>query len=96
MLPSDPSQTEWNQIIESPDPAIVFSYTKLLWSLNLRQEAVARLQVLRDQVIEPMLRSKLKKLEDASQDMGQQNLLKADLVAQMTNSIDDLKRLMAK
>ncbi|VDN98774.1 unnamed protein product [Rodentolepis nana] len=96
MLPSDPSTTDWNQIIESPDPAIVFSYTKLLWSLNMRQEAVTRLQVLRDKVIEPLLRSNINKLEEASQEMVQQSLLKSEMVSSLTKNIEDLKRLMSK
>nr|CDS34112.1 FKBP12 rapamycin complex associated protein [Hymenolepis microstoma] len=96
MLPSDPSNTDWNQIIESPDPAIVFSYTKLLWSLNMRQEAVTRLQVLRDKVIEPLLRSNINKLEEASQEVVQQSLLKSEMVSSLTKNIEDLKRLMSK
>ncbi|VUZ45446.1 unnamed protein product, partial [Hymenolepis diminuta] len=96
MLPSDPSSTDWNQVIESPDPAIVFSYTKLLWSLNMRQEAVTRLQVLRDKVIEPMLRSSINKLEEASQEVGQQGLVKSEMVSSLTTNIEDLKKLMSK
>ncbi|VDL54007.1 unnamed protein product [Hymenolepis diminuta] len=94
MLPSDPSSTDWNQVIESPDPAIVFSYTKLLWSLNMRQEAVTRLQVLRDKVIEPMLRSSINKLEEASQEVGQQGLVKSEMVSSLTTNIEDLKKLI--
>lgn len=96
MLPSDPSNTDWNQVIESPDPAIVFSYTKLLWSLNMRQEAVTRLQVLRDKVIEPMLRSNINKLEEASQEVSQQGLVKSEMVSSLTTNIEDLKKLMSK
>lgn len=96
MLPKDPSDTDWNQIIDSPDPAIVFSYTKLLWALNMRQEAITRLQVLRDKVIEPMLHSDVAKLEEASQDVSQQSILKAEMISKLTTSIEDLKCLMAK
>ncbi|KAL5111824.1 Serine/threonine-protein kinase mTOR [Taenia crassiceps] len=96
MLPKDPSEVSWNEVVPTPDPAIVYSYTKLLWASGSREEAVTRLQVLRDNVIEPSLRVQAVKLEEVGQEVAQQPFITSTTITDITTRIDDLRRLMAK
>ncbi|EUB64971.1 Target of rapamycin [Echinococcus granulosus] len=96
MLPKDPSEVAWNEVVAAPDPAIVFSYTKLLWASGSREEAVTRLQVLRDSVIEPSLRAQATKLEEIGQEVAQQPFISSTSITDIATRIDDLRCLMAK
>lgn len=97
MLPKDPSELAWDDVVPAPDPSVVFSYTKLLWASGAREEAVARLRVLRDSVLEPALRLQSTKLEEAGQEIAQQPpSLSSKNIAEIAIRIDDLRRLMSK
>ncbi|CDS40303.1 FKBP12 rapamycin complex associated protein [Echinococcus multilocularis] len=96
MLPKDPSEVAWNEVVAAPDPAIVFSYTKLLWASGSREEAVTRLQVLRDSVIEPSLRAQATKLEEIGQEVAQQPFIPSTSITDIATRIDDLRSLMTK
>lgn len=96
MLPKDPSEVSWDEVVPTPDPAIVYSYTKLLWASGSREEAVTRLRVLRDSVIEPSLRVQAAKLEEVGQEAAQQPFIASTGIADITTRIDDLRCLMAK
>ncbi|VDK35937.1 unnamed protein product [Taenia asiatica] len=96
MLPKDPSEVPWNEVVPTPDPAIVYSYTKLLWASGSREEAVTRLQVLRDSVIEPSLRVQAAKLEEVGQEVAQQPFITSTGITDIATRIDDLRCLMAK
>uniref|UniRef100_A0A5K3EUT4 Serine/threonine-protein kinase TOR n=5 Tax=Mesocestoides corti TaxID=53468 RepID=A0A5K3EUT4_MESCO len=96
MLSENPADVPWNEPVPAPDPAIIFSYTKLLWASGSKEEAVTRLRVLRDCVIEPMLRVQDTKLEEAGQDVGQQPSVTTKNVTEIANRIVELRKLMSK
>ncbi|THD24250.1 Serine/threonine-protein kinase mTOR [Fasciola hepatica] len=56
LLGQDPASISPNEPIPNCDPAVVFAYTKLLWSTGAYEEAVTRLCVLKTNVLEPKLR----------------------------------------